>query len=407
MSINNTGILVIGDVMLDRYWFGVPKALAEEAPVAVLTVNKSEDRAGGAANVAINIKKLSGDINVAILAPLGQDNDGAKLKDILTRENIQQYWQYKNMSHVTSAATTITKHRMLSRKQQLVRVDFEQKYHPIELNQTTKDIINNYKVIVCSDYNKGSLDNCQEIIAYARSLGKLVLVDPKGIDFTKYQTATMLTPNYKEFTDVVGHDILNFDRNAYNLINKLELEYLLVTCGSDGMILYGKNNFKYSASSYANQVYDVTGAGDTVIASIAVSLANDQDKIDATERASHAAAVVVSKVGTGHVTIEEINNQIAKYNDTQETSIIKNKIFNISSEQELNDFKNSTNNNIYYWDWKAEVINATHIKNLLKLKDNNDKLNPNSISVVLKNNEQLAYMISKISIVDKVICCAS
>ncbi len=389
-------ILVIGDVMIDRYWFGVPKALADEASVAVLAINSAEDRAGGAANVALNIKKLGG--GVAVLAPLGQDSDGVILTDMMRREGITQYWQYGN-------SATIVKHRMLSKKQQLLRVDFEQKYCPLELTQDVKDIIALHKVIICSDYDKGSLENCRKIIAYAKSLGLIVLVDPKGTNFSRYQNATMLTPNYKEFVGEVGQvDVQNtagFHKKAFNLLQKLDLEYLLVTCGADGMVLFGPEHFVYSARSYANQVYDVTGAGDTVLASLAVSLSKNEDKTYAIERASHAAAVVVSRVGTGFATKEEVDNQIARhYSENEENYHIKK-------------FSGSNNRVIYTWPEDRSLLTTNEVEEMLLLKQNN----PNAKLTVrlsqknspqyqaLHTKEQLLYMISKISLVDEVEFC--
>ena len=403
------GILILGDVMVDRYWFGQPTALAEESPVAVLSIHNAQDRAGGAANVALNIKNLGG--QAAILAPIGQDKDGESLKAILSSNGIAQHWIYANNK-------TITKQRILSAHQQLVRVDFEQKYHPIELNDETKEIIAQYKVIVCSDYNKGSLVNCAQIISYAKSLGKIVIADPKGLDFAKYQDAHMLTPNYKEFTDVVGSvkDQLDFDTKAYNLINKLDLDYLLVTCGKDGMVLFGRDKFKYSASSYANQVYDVTGAGDTVIASLAVSLANNEEYAHAIERASHAAAVVVSKVGTDVVTLDEINDQLAQLADNNELKV-ENKIIRITAETSSTEYNNliqsiehHAEKVIYHWVSDVGLFDSANIKAIIALKEAEQK----KIFVILKFNyksatdtahtpEQLAYMISKIKIIDKVI----
>jgi len=408
--VNKTNILVIGDIMVDRYWFGFPKALSKDAPVAVLSINTSEDRPGGAANVALNIKKFGS--KVALLAPIGNDKDGDNLKNILTTEGIEQHWIYNDNK-------TITKHRILSNKQQLVRIDFEKKYNPIPLDDEIKKIINSYKVIVCSDYNKGTLDNCAEIICYAKTKGKIVIVDPKGLNFGKYQEAFMLTPNYKEFTDVVGainnqHD---FDTKAYNLINKLELQYLLVTCGKDGMILFGRDKFKYSTNSYANQVYDVTGAGDTVLAQMAISFANDESKEQAVELASHAAAIVISKVGTGFVTDTEINNQIAQFTSENEAEL-EDKIVKFELQEDYNNFvdniANLENSYIYNWTSFKNLFEIEHVKKINALKELYSNIfvildleQQNSQETLKINNvhsqSELAYMISKISAVNKVL----
>ncbi len=402
-TLTSPAILVIGDVMVDRYWFGSPNSLAAEAPVAVLGINSVEDRAGGAANVALNIKKLGG--NVAILAPLGRDEVGESLKKILTQEGVSQEWIYGEKQ-------TICKHRILSEHQQLVRVDFEQKYNPIQLNDQIKEIIREYDVIVCSDYSKGSLNFSAQIISFANSIDKIVIVDPKGLDFTQYQDAYLLTPNYKEFTDIVGviKDQVDFDLKAYNLLNKLNLEYLLVTCGKDGMILYGKNKFKYSASSYASQVYDVTGAGDTVIASLAISLANKEDKIQAIERASHAAAVVVSKLGTYFVTEAEINQQMEQLLDNNSQALDKAcKIFVFENNQQYSQLLDKYSDHVVYkWSSQQGLFEAEHIKNIIALQHQDEKkilviLDINKNTKAAHTSEELAYMISKISIVDKVL----
>lgn len=393
--------------MLDRYWFAKPVSLAIEAPVPVVSISTNEYRAGGAANVALNIKKLGGD--VAILAPLGADNFGAVLSSILDAAGIKQHWLYD------TEVNTITKHRVLTHKQQFLRVDFEQHYKPITINHIILDLIAEYDVIVCSDYNKGSLLNIAQIIESAKSLNKLVLVDPKGNDFTKYKNATIITPNHKEFTEIVGDivDAEDFDNKAYELLNATKLEYLLVTCGSEGMILFGKNNYRYSAISYAQQVYDVTGAGDTVLASLAVSLSQNEAYSMAVERASHAAACVVSQVGTGFVTKEQIDNQMLNYfNQNNKKNVVHNKIISIAKIEELQKLDPAAFVDCAYYLYniinaKDHVITKKRIADIIAL--NNDKVciilsnKLNDVKHNLYNLEEIAYILSKIAVVRTVI----
>lgn len=401
-----SGILVIGDVMLDKYWHSSSKTLSEEAPVASVVVDKTDYRAGGAANVVLNIKMLAKKgTKVGILAPLGQDNDGNILNEIISQADIFSYWQYSHL------AATITKHRILTNSQQVVRVDFETNYPPIVLNNALKEIIADYKVIVLSDYNKGTLNAVSEIISYARSLNKIILVDPKGQDFNKYKGATLLTPNYKEYTDVVGQDHL--DDKAYKLIKKLELDNLLVTLGAAGMTLYNKNLNYYHACSYAEQVYDVTGAGDTVIASLAVSLEQDTPRTKAIEYASYAAALVVSQIGTCYATRLAVK-QLMTERELNKTrlSIQDSKIVSITHPTEVRELFNNNqfinNIKIIYWNYvKDNVLNANNLKNLIHGQQQSwviiDNYDHAQIVDCAHNLEELAYCLSQVAAVNKVI----
>ena len=408
--INSNKILVIGDVMLDKYWHSSASALAEDAPVAAVTVDNTEYRAGGATNVALNIKQLcDSNIEVAILAPIGKDADGNKLVSILNKLDIVAHWQISDHNQ------TITKHRIITDNQQLVRVDFEQKYQPIELNNETKALIEQYKVIVISDYNKGTLDHAADIIQYARSLNKIVLADPKGHDFSKYKNATLLTPNLKEFSAIVGEvSKNNIHQKALLLLQELELEHLLVTLSADGMTLYNKDGSYYHACSYADHVYDVTGAGDTVIASLAVSLNNDINKFEAIEYASHAAALVVSQLGTGFTTPQAVKQLMT----IKAQSIGKvengNKIVHVTNSDQLRQLKELLLTplvKIFNWDYKFN--NILTVQNVQALQQIAEKSKIEKICVIITNNvgsekqshsvEELAYMLSILEVTDKVV----
>jgi rfaE bifunctional protein kinase chain/domain len=411
---STNSILVIGDVMLDKYWHSSSSTLSEEAFAAAVVVDSTDYRAGGAANVALNIKMLAkSTTDVTVLAPLGQDDNGSILKNIINKANINACWQYNSIT------TTITKHRILNNNQQVVRVDFEKRYEPISLNETVKQIISEHKVIVLSDYNKGTLDLVSEIINYARSLHKIILVDPKGHDFNKYKGATLLTPNYKEYTDIVGFEDL--DGKAYKLIEQLGLDNLLVTLGAAGMTLYNKDLSSYHACSYAEQVYDVTGAGDTVIASLAVSLAEDTDKIKSIEYASYAAALVVSQIGTGYATRPAVKQLMAQCEFRQAKQLRQNdKVFSITSRHDLaslTDLLNSKQNLnkviIYYWDYqKDNILNADNIAKLITVHNQNQL---QQLWIVISNNlnlakfnpthniEDLAYCLGQLATTDKII----
>lgn len=408
-------ILVIGDLMLDRYWFSSSNNLSREAPVPVVEVNKTDARAGGAANVALNIEKLSNnDTKVTLIGSAAKDETIEQLSDILQQNNLEKEQQY----FVYNSPVTIAKHRIISNQQQLVRVDFEQKYTPLELDDNLKSLISNHNIIVISDYNKGTLDNSDQIIAYAKTLNKIVLVDPKGVDFNKYTHATLIKPNYKEFENIVGKikNEQDFENKAYNIINKLDLEYLLVTCGRDGMILFNKYKNKIKINSYAEQVFDVTGAGDTVISSIACCLANNVNMIDAIDRASHAAAIAISRVGTSFINKTELDKVIHDYNSISEDKIINNKI--VDGQNNIIDIENILDNlkkqNYIFYCWNNDNNSDIDSININKINNINNQVNKNNkIAVIINNqnirnngiysNEELAYIVSKISVVNKVI----
>ncbi|MCK5728085.1 MAG: bifunctional D-glycero-beta-D-manno-heptose-7-phosphate kinase/D-glycero-beta-D-manno-heptose 1-phosphate adenylyltransferase HldE, partial [Methylococcales bacterium] len=296
-------VLVVGDLMLDRYWHGTSTRISPEAPVPVVQIDDEEHRAGGAGNVALNIARLGA--NVALLGLVGDDTAATTLKNLLQSVGVTCVFQrVKN-------APTITKLRIISRHQQLIRVDFETKFKDFNeaaLLQSYQQQLAQAQVVVLSDYGKGTLSNIQEMIQLAKKMNKPVLVDPKGSDFSRYQYATLLTPNLTEFEAVVGR-CKNSDEivsKGMPLLKKLHLEALLITRGEQGMTLLTHQSPPLHLPTQAHEVFDVTGAGDSVISLLAASLAAQANLETATALANIAAGCVVGKLGTATVSIEEL-----------------------------------------------------------------------------------------------------
>jgi rfaE bifunctional protein kinase chain/domain len=298
-------VLVVGDVMLDRYWFGDVERISPEAPVPVLKVARVEERPGGAANVARNVAALGA--QCTLLSVVGADEAGACLERLMTsQENVRA------LLHRDSTISTTIKLRAIARQQQLLRIDFETSPSHEVLHAKLEDFrlqLPQADVVVLSDYGKGGLAHIAEMIRAARAAGKLVLVDPKGEDYARYQGATLLTPNRSEFRQVAGkwHNEAELTEKAQRLRRDLQLDALLVTRSEDGMSLYREQGVVHEAAQ-AREVFDVSGAGDTVIATMAVMLASGADLPAAVRVANRAGGIVVGKLGTavvGRVEIEQ------------------------------------------------------------------------------------------------------
>lgn len=293
--------------MLDRYWQGSTSRISPEAPVPVVNIKATDDRAGGAANVALGITTLGA--KAALHGVIGDDENGQALKELLDKSQIDHHLA------ITADIPTITKLRIISRHQQLIRLDFEEN---IQLNadspllNTFKQQLAHHQVVVLSDYGKGTLRQPQPFIQAAREAGCPVLIDPKGTDFSRYQGATLLTPNLSEFEAVVGQcqDDDELVSKALTLIHSLDLQALLITRSEKGMTLVQKNGDYFHQPTRAREVFDVTGAGDTVISVLAASLAAGVELKQATVLANTAAAVVVGKLGTATVTTEELRQEL-------------------------------------------------------------------------------------------------
>jgi len=297
-----TSVLVAGDVMLDRYLFGGTERISPEAPVPVVQVRETDDRAGGAANVAVNLASLG--VDTTLVGMVGQDDEAVALKAVLERQNINCRFE------AVANWPTTTKTRVQSRGQQLIRLDREEQGGSggdallSSLQQASKSA----GAVVLSDYGKGALANVSAIIEHCRNASIPVFVDPKGSDFDKYRGATVLTPNQSEFESVAG--VCDSDdelvARARTMISELELGALLVTRSEKGMLLVEASDEPVFLSTRAREVFDVTGAGDTVIAVLAGALASGESMAAAAALSNLAAGLVVRKIGVASVSPSEI-----------------------------------------------------------------------------------------------------
>ena len=295
-------VLVVGDVMLDRYWFGDVERISPEAPVPVVRITRTEDRPGGAANVARGVVALGA--RATLLSVIGQDEPAATLVRLLAEERVA------TSLHRDAALPTTVKLRVIGRQQQLLRIDFETSPSHEVLATKLADydrLLCDADVVVLSDYGKGGLAHIATMIERARGSGKPVLVDPKGDDYSRYRGATLITPNRNEFRQVVGkwHDDAGLARKAEALRRELKLDALLVTRSEEGMSLFEATG-TLSIPAQAREVFDVSGAGDTVIATISVLLAAGASLPVAVGIANEAAGVVVGKLGTAVVYPHEL-----------------------------------------------------------------------------------------------------
>ena len=301
-ALNAVRILIVGDVMLDRYWFGEVNRISPEAPVPVVRVEHREERLGGAANVARNAVALGA--TTGLLGVVGADEAGDNVESLLINANIKSYLNRD------SSISTIIKLRVIGRQQQLLRIDFEEPPTAAVLRDKLSQfnsLLADFDVIVLSDYAKGSLVNVATMIAAARQAGKCILVDPKGDDFSRYAGATVLTPNKSEMRHIVGGwtSEEQLTSKAQNLRSSLGLQALLLTRSEEGMTLYTEQEVVH-VPTVAREVYDVSGAGDTVIATMAVMLGTGMPIAQAVATANRAGGIVVGKLGTATVSKEEL-----------------------------------------------------------------------------------------------------
>jgi len=295
-------VLVVGDAMLDRYWFGAVDRISPEAPVPVVRVNREEERLGGAANVALNAKTLGA--QVTLLTVVGQDEPARKLQQLLEQQGVKTLLGHDPQLY------TIVKLRVIGRSQQLIRVDFENTPDHEVLASMLGDFeraLDVHDAVLFSDYGKGGLEHIPRMIELARKAGKPVLVDPKGSDYSRYAGATVITPNRAELAQVVGNwsSEAQLHERAEALRKKLGLTGLLVTRSEEGMSLFDAEG-EARVPAQAREVFDVTGAGDTVIAALAAMLACGVTLRDALPIANRAGGIVVGKFGTASVSYEEL-----------------------------------------------------------------------------------------------------
>ena len=300
-------LLVVGDVMLDRYWHGDASRISPEAPVPVVRVGKREDRPGGAGNVALNIAALGS--TATLVGAVGDDDTARELRDRLEAAGV--YCKFQR----SADKPTITKLRIIGRQQQLIRLDFEERFGrgDIEgLAATIAELLPRSQVLLLSDYDKGVLGRVEELISLARRQDIPVIVDPKGKDFRRYRGATLITPNLAEFEAVMGPSANEQELvdKGERLIAELELEALLITRGENGMTLIRPNAPELHLPARAQEVYDVTGAGDTVISVLSAALAAGEKLTDAVVLANLAAGLVVGKLGTAAISAPELRRAL-------------------------------------------------------------------------------------------------
>ena len=297
-----TKLLVVGDVMLDRYWFGDSDRISPEAPVPVVQVSKVDERLGGAANVARNVAALGA--NTTILGVVGEDEAGNRIGELLRQSGVNSQLE------VDPKVPTTVKLRVIARQQQLIRLDFEETPSQTALEQKLarfEKALGTADVLVLSDYGKGALSQVATMIECARAQNKVILVDPKGEDYEKYRGATLITPNRSELRQVVGRwaDEDDLTRRAQELRRSLGIEALLLTRSEEGMSMFTDQGVSH-VRAQAREVFDVSGAGDTVIATLAVALAAQWPLERAMALANRAGGIVVGKLGTATVTSEEL-----------------------------------------------------------------------------------------------------
>lgn len=306
---DNAQVLVVGDLMLDRYWHGATSRISPEAPVPVVKVGQSEDRIGGAGNVALNIASLGA--GASLVGIVGRDEAAESLMARLESAGIHADFQ------VSASKPTITKLRVISRHQQLLRLDFEDAFEledGDQLPEKVEQLLGNVGALILSDYAKGALQDPQALIALARNAGVPVLVDPKGTNFELYRGATLLTPNLSEFEAVVGvcsNEQALVDKGA-ELMDHLDIKALLITRSEHGMTLLRKNMPELHLPARAREVFDVTGAGDTVISVLATALAAGESLPEAVAMANIAAGIVVGKLGTATISMPELRRAISE-----------------------------------------------------------------------------------------------
>lgn len=363
-SFKGLNILVVGDLMLDYYWSGQTSRVSPEAPVPIVKVAKKEGRAGGAGNVALNIASLAA--NVTLLGVVGGDNEADELRDLLEAKGVQcDFIQNKN-------APTTCKLRIVAQHQQLIRLDFEEPL--VDFDYT--ELLTHYKialakvdVVIFSDYAKGVLTHIPELLDLTNAHGVMSLVDPKGSDFSRYQGASLITPNRAEFQAVVGicQDNEQLVSKAQALLEQYNIAALLVTLSEHGMALVTKSA-AYFLPTHAREVFDVTGAGDTVIASMALGVASGLDFQHAMHLANMAAGIVVGKFGTSTVSSHELHR--ALHGD-------KENISGVVSEAELQkeiDFAQKSGEKVVMTNGCFDILHAGHVAYLEQARLLGDRL---------------------------------
>ncbi|SON48184.1 bifunctional D-glycero-beta-D-manno-heptose-7-phosphate kinase/D-glycero-beta-D-manno-heptose 1-phosphate adenylyltransferase HldE [Vibrio tapetis] len=360
-----SGVLIVGDVMLDRYWYGPTGRISPEAPVPVVKVEENEERPGGAANVAMNIAALGGKAHLVGLT--GQDEPARVLTDKLSSLKVKcDFVELEDFP-------TITKLRVMSRGQQLIRLDFEDSFKNVDSSYVLtrmEQALPNVKSVILSDYAKGALEHVQAFIQKARSANVPVFIDPKGADFERYRGATLLTPNMAEFELVAGKvkDEADLVAKGLALIEEFEFEALLVTRSEHGMTLLRRDQKPFHLPTQAQEVYDVTGAGDTVISVLAASVAAGKSFEEACALANAAAGVVVGKLGTSTLSTIELAEAVHGSQDTDFGIISENALIEAVKKARAKGQKVVMTNGCF------DILHAGHVSYLNHAAELGDRL---------------------------------
>ncbi|ALZ83468.1 bifunctional D-glycero-beta-D-manno-heptose-7-phosphate kinase/D-glycero-beta-D-manno-heptose 1-phosphate adenylyltransferase HldE [Pseudomonas oryzihabitans] len=357
-------VLVVGDVMLDRYWHGTTSRISPEAPVPVVRVDQHEDRPGGAANVALNIAALGAP--AYLVGVTGQDEAADALTDSLRAAHVQVRFQR------IAQQPTIVKLRIMSRHQQLIRVDFEEPFdtNAQALASDTAAMLAGVKVLVLSDYGKGALKNHQALIQLARARNIPVLADPKGKDFSIYRGASLITPNLSEFEAIVGvcADDAELVAKGNELMARLDLGALLVTRGEHGMTLLRPGQAALHLPARAREVFDVTGAGDTVISTLAAALAAGEELPQAVALANLAAGIVVGKLGTAAISAPELRRAVQR-SEGSERGVLTLEQLQLAIED-----ARAHGENIVFTNGCFDILHAGHVTYLEQARAQGDRL---------------------------------
>ena len=363
-KLDTANVLVVGDVMLDKYWHGNTKRISPEAPVPVVHVTEAQYILGGAGNVANNIAALGGEVLLSGFC--GHDEAGLQLRNLIKACHIKEHLVGVNQP-------TITKLRVLSQHQQLIRLDFEDNFKAADasdLHRTVEQACETVGAIILSDYNKGTLESIADMMAIANRKDVKVIVDPKGTDFHKYRGAYLLTPNFSEFEAVVGPCASEAEivDKACHLMAEIGVQNMLITRGADGMTLVFEDGEVHHQATKAKEVFDVTGAGDTVIAVLGMAVSADHDLKTAMMLANTAAGIVVGKVGTATVTPEELSSVLHK------TQHIEHGILNRQTAKAVLDQAQLQGDTVVFTNGCFDILHVGHIAYLKAARSEGDCL---------------------------------
>lgn len=357
---SQANVIVVGDVMLDQYWHGDTNRISPEAPVPVVRVQGQDQRPGGAGNVALNLRALG--CAVRVFGMVGEDANADLLRAALAKTGASCEL------YTVPGGETITKLRVIDRNQQLIRLDFEASYSEVDAPQWMQryeQALVGADAVVLSDYGKGTLQNAHALIDAAKQAGVPVFVDPKGRDFSRYNGATLITPNHKEFELVVGkagmndHELVD---QGEKLIKQHQLDALLVTLGARGMALLEKDQSVLRLDAHVREVYDVTGAGDTVISVLAACVAVGESLSEAAELANLAAGIVVGKLGAATVSPSELRRNLQRRSNS-DLGILSEKRLGITLED-----ARAHGETIVMTNGCFDILHAGHIRYLRQAK---------------------------------------